>query len=155
MIGQFLTQVLLHLNFYIPVARRLDYPGSKHRGKLGKFPVGSELDLILKHGNRLRANHHGWSKRTTQSATERNQLAINSYKAKRIEFNNKARLANGKQLFLKFEIQIEFLEASLPDPEPVVGENQIGVVESEKVKDSGSVLKCFRQDTDYDLIRYQ
>jgi len=105
-VRQFLIQVM-HVpnasNFYIPIAHRLGDPRNKHRAILARFPIAAELDLILRHGNRLRGTRHGVSRQTPPSMTERNQLAMNTYNVKRIDFNNKARLNNGK-LFVKGKV---------------------------------------------------
>jgi len=119
-VRQFLTQVM-HVpnasNFYIPVAHRLGDPRNKHCPILARFPIATELDMILRHGNRLRGTRRGVSRQTPPSMTERNQFATDTYKDKRIDFNNKSRLNNGK-LFVKGKVQTEFLEPRLPDPEP-------------------------------------
>ena len=53
---------------------------------------------------------YGVSRQTPPSMTERNQLAMNTDKEKRIGYNNKIRLNIGK-LFVKGKVQTEFLEA--------------------------------------------
>ena len=138
-VRQFLIQVM-HVpnasNFYIPIAHRLGDPRNKHRA------IATELDLILSHGNRLRSTRHGVSRQTPPSMTESNQFAMNTYKDKRIDFNNKARLNNGK-LFVKGKVQTEFLEPRLPDPEPAEKNYEVEVTQSGTIKDSGSVFKSY------------
>ena len=145
-VRQFLTQVMHVQNantFYIPVAHRLGGRRGRHRAILAKFPIAVQLDEILKHGNRLRDTRHGVSRQTPPSITERNQFAMETYKDKRSDANNKARLNNGK-LFIKGKLQTQFLEPTLPDPEPL-GNDDDGTapVESAKVKDSGSIFQGF------------
>ena len=74
--------------------------------------------------------------------TERNQFAMNTYKDKRIDFNNKAHLNNGK-LFVKGKVKTEFLEPRLPDPEPAEEDYEVEVTQSGTIKDSGSVFKGY------------
>jgi len=74
--------------------------------------------------------------------TERNQLTMNTYKDKRIDFNNKAHLNNGK-LFVKGKVQTEFLEPRLPDPELAEEDYEVEVTQSGTIKDSGSVFKGY------------
>ena len=57
-------------NFYIPVAHRLGDPRNKHRAILEKFPIATELDLILMHGDRLRGTRHGVSTPTVHDRAE-------------------------------------------------------------------------------------
>ncbi|KAK2166536.1 hypothetical protein LSH36_38g06048 [Paralvinella palmiformis] len=144
-VRQFLIQVM-HVpnasNFYIPIAHRLGDPRNKHRAILARFPITAELDLILRHGNRLRGTRHGVSRQTPPSMIERNQFAMNTYNAKRIDFNSKARLSNGK-LFVKGKVQTDFLEPRLPDPEPADEDYQVEVAQSGTIKDSGSDFKGF------------
>ena len=92
--------------------------------------------------NRLRGTRHGVSRQTPPSMTERNQFAMNTYKDKRIDFNNKAHLNNGK-LFVKGKVQTEFLEPGLPDPEPAEEDYEVEVTQSGTIKDSGSVFKGY------------
>jgi hypothetical protein len=75
--------------------------------------------------------------------TERNQFAMNTYKDKRIDFNNKAHLNNGK-LFVKGKVQTEFLEPRLPDPELAEEDYEVEVTQSGTIKDSVVCLKVMR-----------
>ena len=111
---------------------------------LAKFPIDVELDEILRHGNRIRVTRHRVSRQTPPSFTERNQFAMDTYKEKRSDVTNKARLQNVK-LFIKGRLQTQFLEPTLPDPEPIGNddEDDTAPVESAQVKDSGSIFRGF------------
>ena len=144
-VRQFLTHVMHVPNanqFCIPVAHRLGGQSGRRRAMLAKFPVATELDLIMRHGNRLRGTRHGVSRQTTPSMAEQNQFAMDTYKEKRSDASNKARLNNGK-LYLKGKLQTVFLESRLPDPEPSDVVNQEEVAASNVIKDSGNVFQGF------------
>jgi len=92
-VRQFLTHVMHVPNanqFCIPVAHRLGGQSGRRRAMLAKFPVATELDLIMRHGNRLRGTRHGVSRQTTPSMAEQNQFAMDTYKEKRSDASNKA-----------------------------------------------------------------
>ena len=75
--------------------------------------------------------------------TERNQFAMDTYKNKRSDASNKARLNNGK-LFIKGKLQTQFLDPTLPDPEPASDDDDdTAPVQSTQVSDSGSVFQGF------------
>ncbi len=74
--------------------------------------------------------------------TERHQFAMETYKTKRVDRANKARLTSGK-LYIKDKIQTAFLVPTLPDPDPDTNGHELTVTESDTMSDSGSIFKGY------------
>jgi hypothetical protein len=111
LVKRFISNVMSVPNapmMYVHVAHRLGQrrPGAI-RPILAKFLNVHELQTVLKHTNRLRGTKHFVQRQIPPDVTERKNLALDEFKAKRGDVQNKARLVNEK-LFIKGKLQTKY-----------------------------------------------
>ena len=116
LVKQFLHKILGLTNapkFFITVAHRIGPKNDTSRSIIAKFPISSEIDIILRNASRLRDTKHHINKQIPANIRERNQFALPEYQEKRANPSNKARLSNGK-LYVKGRVETKYLPAKLP-----------------------------------------
>ena len=119
--------------YFIPVAHRLGTRRpDRSRQIVVRLPVASELQTIMKHTNRLKGTRHFVSRQLPAEHRERQQFALDRYKAARTNPANKASMVREK-LFIKGQLQSQFLPDKLPLPNSEAAE--IEVTEGPSVDD--------------------
>ena len=116
-VRQFLCRVMGVSNvdtLYITVAHRIGTKNPNYpRSIIAKFPIAKEIELVMRHANRLRDTNHRISKQIPASVRERTQFAWSDFKDKKKNPANNARLDNGK-MYVKGRLQQQYLPPVLP-----------------------------------------
>lgn len=128
----------------ITVAHRIGkYRPSRVRPILAQFPIACELDLVMRHCNRLKGTKHFVTRQLPSEMQERNQFVYPAFKAAKAS-NDKARLFNG-HLYVNGKEQTQFLPANMPiTPDPTNDEDDVIAVSRSLIKhDDGNTFSGF------------
>lgn len=130
-------------DMYIPVAHRLGKKNSgSHRPILAKFPIATQLEIILKHANRLKGTRHYVNKQCPPYVNERQQFAYPTYKANK----GKSRMVNDK-LIVNGKLQNQYEPPKLPNTNQSTDMDVSSISVGTTTQDSGSTFKGYALPT--------
>jgi hypothetical protein len=139
----FLENTLSITKVYISSAHRLSqHVHGKTRPMIARIPDSNQRALVFKNAHRLKNTKHYISQQMPPSRTERRHFAMDEYKAKKADEQNRATLIQDK-LYVKGKLQTQYTKSLLPESNTPISLLEPAIKVSRDIKDGGSVFRGY------------